>query len=77
VVWCLCMAWALELGAEVPKTRQVGHNGGVHPLKKCTHTASVMQSGTPAARTILFVSTGLVGLGQGTHNPTDVVVFIL
>jgi hypothetical protein len=75
VVWCPCMARAPEMGL-TSKTRQVGRIGDVHPLRRHTCTALVMQSGTPAARTTSYVSTGLVGYGQGTRNPMDVVVSV-
>jgi hypothetical protein len=71
VVWCLCMAWAPELGL-ASKTRQVGRSGDGHPSKRRTHTALVMQGGMPVARMTLYVSTGPVGHGQGTRNPLDV-----
>jgi len=76
MVWCLCMARAPELGL-VSKMQQVGCRGDVHPSRRHTHTALVMQSGMLAAHMTSYVSMGLVGYGQGTCSPMDVMVLVL
>ena len=75
MAWCPCMARAPEWGSEAPRTR-LG-SGVAHPLKGHTHTALAMQSGMLAARMTLYVSTGLVGHGQGTCSLMDVAVLEL